>query len=113
MSKVAADAKALFMPIPRRARRTGIRIAEGQAVVHIVADRLNPLPPWPHVAEARPGGIREAIGLAVSAAEKKLERLRGQVLDRNLTRTGHRQIRLAAIVHDIFSRNRKLSGRHD
>src|SRR6202045_2036450 len=61
MGKVAAHADAFLVPVPSRPRRACVRVAEGQAVMHVVADRLNACPSWRHVAEERPGGIRKTV----------------------------------------------------
>src|SRR5271155_2932105 len=103
MGKVAANAESFPVPVPSRARRACVRVAEGQAVMHIVANRLDACPSWRHATEKRPGGIRETVGLAVAAAEQKFQRLDGQILYRDLSCIGFDRIGQTAVADHIVT----------
>src|SRR5277367_1492432 len=98
MGKVAANAEAFLMPVPSGARRACVRVAEGQAIMHIVANRLNACPSWRHGTEKRPSRIRETVGLAVAAAEEKFQRLVGEILNRDLSCIGFDRIRQTVVA---------------
>ena len=97
MGEVAADA-ACAPCRPSQAVRVGagVLVAEGDAVVDVVADRLDPRPARRRIAEQRPGGVREPVGVAVAAAQQEDEHVVGQVLDRVLLGVRHDGIGLAA-----------------
>ena len=75
MCEVAAHALLLLVGFERRPRRPGMRIAEGQVIVHEVADRLHPGPSGFDPAEQVPGDLSEAVRFAVAAAEQKAEQV--------------------------------------
>jgi hypothetical protein len=56
-------------------------VAEGHMVVDEVTAGLHPRPAERRMSEEAPGMFREAIGLAVVAAEQELQDFRRQVLD--------------------------------
>ena len=91
------------MPVPGRPRRAGIRVAEGQAIVHIVANRLDACPSRRHATEERPGGIRKTIGFAIAAAEQKFQRLVRQILYRDLSCIGFDRIRQTAVADHVIT----------
>ena len=63
--------------------RVGARmlVAEGDVLVHEVADRLHPRPAERRLAEEAPGLVGQAVGLAVAAAEQEQQGFRRQVLN--------------------------------
>ena len=79
VSEVPAHAASLGMGIPRRLCRAGMGVAEGDAIVDIVADRLHQRPTLRNLREQGPRRIRQAIGLAVAAAEQIDQHLHRQV----------------------------------
>src|SRR3981081_2347495 len=103
MGKVAAHAETFLVTVPSRPRRACVGVAEGQAVMHIVADRLGACPSWRHATEKRPGGIRKTVGLAVAAAEQKFKRLVGQILYRDLSCIGFDRVRQTAVADHVVA----------
>ena len=88
MRKVAADAAPLGVHIPGGLGRVGVRVAELDAIVNVIADRLDQRPSLRDVAECRPGELDEAVGLAVTAAEQIDQRFDRKPLQRMLLRAG-------------------------
>src|SRR5271169_3320958 len=103
MGKVATNANAFLVPVPSRPSRACVRVAEGQAIMHIVANRLDACPSWRHATEKRPSGIRKTVGLAVAAAEQKFQRLVGQILYRDLSCIGFDRVRQTAVIDYIIT----------
>ena len=89
MGEVAAHAALLVIRVPGGVGRAGVLIAEGDAVVNVVADRLHPRPPGGIARTgSRPG--RQLVGLAIAAAEQKDQDVIRQVLEGGLSRVGRR-----------------------
>ncbi len=86
------------MRIPGRFGRAGVLGADCEAVVDVVADRLNQRPSLCDIAELGPRDLGEAIGLAITAAQQIDQRLDRQLLQRMLRRVRRDLIRLAAVI---------------
>ncbi|MCY1307156.1 hypothetical protein D9M70_570590 [compost metagenome] len=70
MRIVAADADAILMGFERGAHCLGIAVAEDQALMHIVANRLHALPTGRHISEQSPRERTEPIRFAVTAGRE-------------------------------------------
>ena len=79
-------------------------VAELDVSVDVIADRLHQRPALGDVPEFRPGQLKEAVGLAVAAAEQINQRVNGKFLQRMLDRLGRHIVRLAAVVDQKISR---------
>ncbi len=93
VGEVPAHAALLAKAVPGGAGGRGVLIAEVQALVNVVADRLHPPPAGRSVAEHRPGHAGEVVGVAVAAAQQIDEDIVGQVLDGNLLRVRRERCR--------------------
>jgi hypothetical protein len=69
MGEIAADAAAAVERAMRAHGGVGVGIAELDVVVHVIDDGLHQRPALRGRAEGRPGEFREAVSLAVAAAE--------------------------------------------
>src|SRR4051812_18443633 len=78
--------------------RVGVRVAESDALVHVVADRLHQRPALRHLAEGCPGELAETIGFAIAAAEEVTERLHRELLQRDLLRIRCHLVMRAAVL---------------
>jgi hypothetical protein len=67
---VAANADALVIGFKRRPGGPSVLIAKGDVIVDEINNGLNTAPSEGGAAEERPGGLREAVGIAVTAAEQ-------------------------------------------
>lgn len=105
--KITADAQALIMPFPGRARRARVGITEGEPIVNIITDCLDPLPARRDFAKQRPSRIGQTIGFAVAAAEKEFERVVWKIFDGELCCIGFDPIWLAAVGDNVIGRNDK------
>src|SRR5271163_3230761 len=88
MGEVAAHADALRQGFARGARWARQGIAELEALVNEVADRLHPRPAAADGAEVRPGEIGKKVRLAISARPKERQRIVGQVRRRDRFSSG-------------------------
>src|SRR5208282_1220629 len=79
MREVAADANALRQSLARRPCRARLGIAESEAFVDEVADRLHASPPAADGAKVRPPEIGQKVRLAIPAGQKKRQRLARQI----------------------------------
>ena len=84
MGEVAANAAPFAVRIPGGFGRAGVLVAEGDAVVDVIADRLDQRPSLGDFAELRPRDLDEAIGFAITAAHEIDQRLDRQLLQRML-----------------------------
>src|SRR5207249_1548040 len=69
--EVTTNAVALYVCFGRGSGGAGVLVAEGDVVVHEVADGLHPRPAERRMSEEAPSLIGEAIGLTVAAAEQE------------------------------------------
>src|SRR5260370_42281226 len=114
MGEVAAHAASFTENIHRCLGGARVLIAEGDVVVHEIADRLHPAPARQRRTEYGPRRVRQTVGLAITAAEQEDQALVREVRDRLLRRVDRDRIRLAGIAHD--RRGGQLEparGRHD
>ena len=89
-------------------------VAEGDAVVDVVADRLHARPAGRRAAEQRPGGVGKPVGVAVAAAQQEDEHVVRQVLDRVLLGVRHDRVGQAGVADQEVRRDRQPPlGRHD
>ena len=114
MGEIAAHPLPLVVPVPGGLVGPGVFVAEGDALVHEVADRAHPGPTRLHAAEQRPGDVGQLVRLAVAAAEQVDERPVGQVLHGKLGRLGHDGVRQAAIGDvELVDQLGAADGAHD
>src|ERR1700692_3094 len=99
MGEIPAHAPAFGMGVPCRLGRACMLIAELDAIVNVIADRLHQMPTSANISELRPCDIDEAVGLAISAAEEENERVHRQVRERMLLCVRRHLIRLAVVSH--------------
>ena len=78
----------------------GVLVAERDMLVDEIADRLHQPPAFAHLAEFRPGDVRQPVGLAIAAAEQIDQRVDGQRVERELRRERRDGVRLAAVVDE-------------
>src|SRR5208282_341219 len=97
MGEVAAHAAALGMRVPGGFGRAGVLVAEFDAVVDVVADRLHQRPAFCDIAELGPRDLYETIGFAVTAAEQIDQRLDRELLQGMLICVWRNLIRRAAV----------------
>src|SRR5262249_267540 len=88
MGKVAANTDPFLMPVPSGSRRARVRVAEGYAIVYVVANCLDACPFRRQTTEQRPSGVRKTVGFAIPATQQKLQRLVGQIFYRDLSGIG-------------------------
>ena len=107
MGEVAAHAPLLDIGVIRGAADMGMLVAEGDMLVDEIADRLHQPPTFTHLAESRPGDVRQAVGLAIAAAEQINQRVDGQRIERELRGEGRDGVRLAAVVNEEIGGERQ------
>ena len=88
MGEVAADAELLVVAFGRRAVTACMVVAELNAVMHIIADRLYTLPAARDRPEQRPGEIGQLLGVAIAAAVEERQDLVRQVLTSHCRASG-------------------------
>ncbi len=98
MRVVAAHAFAFLESLPRRSRRSGILVAEGDVAMDVVADGLDAAGAGGRCAEQVPRDAGQPIGLAVSASEEEYERLLGKIFHRMLVLRSGDRVGLACVV---------------
>ena len=79
MGEVPADAPPFREGIESGPCRADVLIAEFDRVMHEIADRLHQGTTLGMIAELSPGVIRQAVGLAIPAAEQIDEHLTGRL----------------------------------
>ena len=113
MRVVAAYAFAFLEGLERGFRNREL-VAEGDVVVHKVADRLHAIPSRRRMAEQFPRIFGQAIRLAVAAAQKKQDGLGRQVFDRVLPGRPYDGVRHPCIFHETVGGQLDLAfGRHN
>ena len=100
MGEVAANAAALLVGLERGSGGAGMLVAEGDVIVHEIADRLDPRPAERRRSEQAPGLVGQPIGLAIAAAKQEQQGVRRQVLNLVLQGVQFDRIRHAAVAHD-------------
>ena len=73
MGEIPANAAAFLVTFRCGAVCPGMVVAEFNAVVGVVADRLRPLPASLDAAEERPGEVRKLLSVAVATCQQKRE----------------------------------------
>src|SRR5258708_5727353 len=111
MGEVAADADALIVAFGSGAVAAGVMVAERNALMDIVADRLHPGPSAVDAAEQRPCQIGQLLGIAVATAQQIDQDVVGQFTDRNLSRVGSRGIGQTAVGDQKRVANFQQAGR--
>jgi hypothetical protein len=92
---VPADAGAIAISFPRRPGGARVFVAEGNVLVNVVADGLNPAQGERDFPEQRPCDLGKAVGLVIAAAQQEHQALVGQILDGVLLYSASELIRLA------------------
>src|ERR1700733_11455386 len=113
MGKIPADAAAFLVALRRGAVTPGMVVAEFNAVVGVVADRLRSLPSAPVAAEERPGEVRKLLGVAVATCQQEGEDVTRQRRYVPLMRGRANLIRQAAILDDELAADFEQSRRCD
>ena len=114
MREVTADADPLIEGLQRRPGVVRLLVVEGDVSVDVVADCLNAVPSGGRLTEEVPRGLRQAIGVAISAAEQEDQRFLWQVRNRNLLCVGNDDVREATVVDDrVRPDARAAGGRND
>src|SRR5437867_4028697 len=103
MCVVATNAVALYVCFGRGSGGAGMLVAEGDVVVHEVADGLHARPAERRTSEKAPSLIRKAIGLTVAAPKQEQQGFRRQVLDLVLQRVQVDRIERAGITNNRIS----------
>ena len=114
MREVAADAGALLIDVVRRLHVMGVLIAEGRRAD--ARSRRSPAPAPNRaacLAEQRPGDVGEPVGLAVAARHQIEQHVVGQLLDRQLLRGRHDDIRPSGIAHQRLAAQGDAAGGRD
>jgi hypothetical protein len=90
-----------------------VLIAEGDPIVRVVEDRLQPRPAGRNVAKQRPSQVRQVLSLAVAAGQQEDDHLVGQVLHRVLDGVGRDLVGLARVAHhEIGGEHGAPGGQH-
>ena len=113
VGEVPANAAPLFVGLRRCAGRTGMFVAECEMVMDKVANGLNARPAEQRILEKSPGFVRQDVGLAITAAEQKLKRVRGQILDVILQGVHVHRVGCAAIPDDRIGSQSETPGGGD
>src|ERR1700761_3773826 len=113
MGEIPADAAPFLVALRRGAVPPGMVVAEFNAVVGVVADRLRPLPASLDAAEERPGQVRKLLGVAVATCQQKWEDVTRQRRYVPLMRGRAHLIRQAAILDDELAADFEQSRRCD
>ena len=102
MREVTAYANAFVMAFRSRTIAARMVIAEFEALMHVVADRLDTLPAAGNASEQGPGEIRKSLGIAIAASNQVDQRLVRQYIDAPLLRIWRDLIGQAAVFDDEF-----------
>jgi hypothetical protein len=113
MGEVAANADPLLIGFIGGTGGAGILIAERQMVADEIADRLNPAPAAKCRSEQLPSDVTKLVGFAITAAERKNQRVVWQSFDRDLFGIELDRIGLAAILDDGVAANRQITRGRD
>jgi hypothetical protein len=113
MGEIPADAAAFLVALRRGAVPSGMVVAEFNAVVGVVADRLRSLPSAPDASEERPGEVRKLLGVAVATCQQEGEDVTRQRRNVPLRRGRANLIRQAAILDDELAADFEQSRRCD
>src|ERR1700683_1787132 len=114
MGEVPADTIALLIRLPGSLGRARMRVAEFEEIMNVVADRLDTSPPKRTPSKQVPGDCREAVRLAVTAAEQEHQGFFRQGLHGVLDCTGANLIGLANVPNNGVCRQTDLPSRsHD
>ena len=98
MRKVTAHADTLLMSFGGGAVAAGMVVAELNAVIDVVADRLHALPATGDRTEERPSEIGQFLGIAVSAPVKERKDVVRKIVHFPLTRIRCNLVRQPAIL---------------
>jgi len=98
--EVAADSSSLVESFPGRLGGPRILVAEGDMVMDIITDRLNPSPSRRRLTEKLPSRFGQPICFAISAAQQVDQSLFGQICYGVLLSRGNNDIRFARISYD-------------
>src|ERR1700720_1224249 len=113
MSEIAANAHPLLIGFIGGAGGAGILIAERQMVADEIADCLNPVPAARSGPKQLPSDVTKLVGFAITAAERKNQRVVWQSFDRDLFGIELDRIGLAAILDDGVAANGQIAGGRD
>ena len=99
--KIPANPGAVLKSLACRAIRPGLLIVELDVLMDEITNRLNPRPTFFDRSKAFPGKVTQlTIDFAIAAAEKELDRLVGQILNRMLWGVWKLRVRQAIISND-------------
>src|SRR5271166_2696504 len=110
---VTTNTLGFFEDLPGGHGLARMLVAEGDVAMDEIADRLDARPSRRRAFEEFPGHRGQAVGLAVTAAQEKDQRLGRQVLDRVLSGRRDNYIRQAGIMNDAISRQTHPAGGSD
>src|ERR1700732_4691234 len=113
MGEIPADAAAFLVALRRGAVPPGMVVAEFNAAVGVVADRLRPLPASLDAAEERPSQVRKLLGVAVATCQQEREDVPRQRRYVPLMRGRANLIRQAAILDDELAADFEQSRGYD
>src|SRR5580704_16429402 len=105
MGEIAANAHPLLIGFIGSTGGAGILIAERQMVADEIADRLNPAPAAKCRSEQLPSDVTKLVGFAITAAERKNQRVVWQSFDRDLFGIELDRIGPTAILDDGVAAN--------
>jgi hypothetical protein len=100
MGEVAANPSPLDIRVEGGFAGMRMLVAEGDVLVHKVANGLDQSPPFAHLAELRPGDVRQAIGLAIAAAKQIDKSVDGKRVEGRLRGERRDIVGLAAVLDD-------------
>src|SRR5687768_9949146 len=112
MGIIAANTDLFVIDIPCRFGWTRGQIVETNAFMNKGRNRLNHCPAGFDGAELCPRQLRQAIGFAISAAEKEKQHFVGELLERQLASVRHDQIRFERIFDYETARDRNATFRY-
>ncbi len=104
MRVIAAYAGPLIKGFYGTASGAGVLVVKCNMIVNVVADGLNSRVSWSHVAEELPCGLRQPVGLTITAAQQKHENLFRKAFHTVLPGREAPFICLAAVPDDAVGR---------
>jgi hypothetical protein len=100
MREIAADADALFVTFRRGSVTARVVVTEIDAVMYVIADRLDPLPAAGQMLKQRPGELCQLLRVAVPASIQERQNVVGQLVDIPLTCFGGGFFRKPAVTDE-------------
>ena len=110
MAVVAANAARIVVNVERGLGGIGELVAKSDVVMDPAADRLGAGPAGSGVAEELPGDVGQLVDFAVTAGEKKRQRVVRQLFDRMLDGVGNPFVGSAAVFDEGLEREVNVAG---